>query len=129
VIDLEYLGRPSYLGLFAVLKPDLSLSPQLIEDLREKIRVDLSPRHVPHEILQVAAVPRTLTGKRLEVPLKKLLLGQAATAIVDRDAVANPESLEWFIAFANKRNSVVGLDTQSSDTLLTLRETPPTDPK
>jgi hypothetical protein len=70
-----------------------------------------------------------LTGKRLEVPLKKLLLGQAATAIVDRDAVANPESLEWFIAFANKRNSVVGLDTQSSDTLLTLRETPPTDPK
>jgi len=105
VIDLEYLGRPSYLGLFIVLRAGCSLTPQLIDDLRQRIKDDLSPRHLPNEILQVNAVPRTLTGKKLEVPVKKLLLGQAAAAVLNRDAVANPESLEWFIEFARQRNS------------------------
>jgi acetoacetyl-CoA synthetase len=66
--------------------------------------VALSPRHVPNEILSVPSVPRTLTGKKLEVPIKKLLLGQPIEKVVTRDALANPASLDWYVQFAATRS-------------------------
>jgi acetoacetyl-CoA synthetase len=104
VVDLEYLGRESWMALFVVLKPGHVLDTELDERLRKAIRVALSPRHVPNEILVVPSVPRTLTGKKLEVPIKKLLLGQPLEKVVTRDALANPASLDWYVQFASTRS-------------------------
>jgi acetoacetyl-CoA synthetase len=105
VVDLEYLGRESWMALFVVLKPGNELDAALDDRLRKAIRVALSPRHVPNEILAVPAVPKTLTGKKLEVPIKKLLLGQPIEKVVTRDALANPASLDWFVQFAAARSA------------------------
>ena len=105
VVDLEYLGRESWMALFVVLKPGHVLDQALDDRLRKAIRVALSPRHVPNEILAVPSVPRTLTGKKLEVPIKKLLLGQPLEKVVTRDALANPASLDWYVQFAAKRSA------------------------
>jgi acetoacetyl-CoA synthetase len=102
-IDLEYLGRPSYLGLFVVLREGLVLTDPLARELKERIKKALSPRHTPDEVLQIAAVPRTLTGKKLEVPIKRLLLGHSANKVLNLGAVANPESVDWFLALASRR--------------------------
>ena len=103
VVDLEYLGRESWMALFVVLAPGQVLDAALEDRLRKSIRVALSPRHVPNEILAVPSVPRTLTGKKLEVPIKKLLLGQPLEKVVPRDALANPASLDWYVQFAAAR--------------------------
>jgi acetoacetyl-CoA synthetase len=103
VVDLEFLGRESYMPLFVVLRPGHELTPQLEATLRERIKVALSARHVPNEIFQVTEIPRTLSGKKMELPVKKLLLGHALDKIANPDAMANPGSLQWFIDFAARR--------------------------
>ena len=103
VVDLEYLGRDSYLALFVVLREGTTLTAELERRLKESIRVAISPRHVPNEILAVPGVPRTLTGKKLELPIKKLLLGHPVDRVVARDAMANPAALDWFLDFARRR--------------------------
>ena len=100
VVDLEYLGRDPYLALFVVLRANLELSDQFRQQLRDALRGALSPRHVPTEILQVPEVPRTLTGKKLEVPVRRLLLGHDIDKVVSRDALANPASLDWYVEFS-----------------------------
>jgi acetoacetyl-CoA synthetase len=105
VVDLEYLGRESWMALFVVLKPGHVLDQALEDRLRKAIRVALSPRHVPNEILAVPSVPRTITGKKLEVPIKRLLLGQPLEKVVSRDALANPASLDWYVQFAATRSA------------------------
>jgi len=103
VVDLEYLGRDSYMPLFVVLRPGLSLDTGLRQRLQAAIRTALSPRFVPDDIFQVAEVPRTLSGKKQELPIKKLLLGQPIDQVLNRDAMANPACLDWYIAFAQQR--------------------------
>jgi acetoacetyl-CoA synthetase len=100
VVDLEYLGRDSYMPLFIVLRPGCRLDTQLKERINNEIRVRLSARHTPNEIFEVPAIPRTLTGKKLELPVKKLLLGSAADKVLNRDAMVDPAAIDWFIAFA-----------------------------
>ncbi|KJK25760.1 acetoacetyl-CoA synthetase [Burkholderiaceae bacterium 16] len=100
VVDLEYLGRDSYMPLFVVLREGAVLDDALRDIMRARIRSALSSRHVPNEILQVPGVPRTLSGKKMEVPVKKLLLGHAPDKIANRDAMANPETLDWYFAYA-----------------------------
>lgn len=102
VVDLEYLGRESYMPLFVVLRPENILTDELKSQLVARIRNALSSRHVPNEIIQVDEIPHTLTGKKLELPVKKLLLGKALEGVVNLDAVANPKSLEYFVAFAQR---------------------------
>ncbi|MDX9969800.1 MAG: acetoacetate--CoA ligase, partial [Hydrogenophaga sp.] len=103
VVDLEYLGRPSYMPLFVVLRPGLTLDEALRERIRQVVRESLSPRFVPDEIVQVAEVPRTLSGKKQELPIKKLLLGQPLEKVINREAMANPGCLDWYVAFAAQR--------------------------
>ncbi|MDP1692722.1 MAG: acetoacetate--CoA ligase [Burkholderiaceae bacterium] len=103
VVDLEYLGRDSWMPLFVVLRPGQVLDAALTERIEAAIRTALSARHVPNEVIAVAEVPRTLTGKKLEVPVKKLLLGQPADKVANRDAMANPDSLDWFVELARRR--------------------------
>jgi acetoacetyl-CoA synthetase len=87
--------------LFVVLRDDVRLTDDLAASLRERIRSDCSPRHVPDEIHQIDEVPRTLSGKSLEVPVKRILLGQPAAEVVSRDALANPEALAYFERLAS----------------------------
>jgi acetoacetyl-CoA synthetase len=103
VVDLEYLGKESYMPLFVVLRNGEALSADLVARLRERIKQALSARHVPNDIFAVPAIPRTLSGKKLELPIKKLLLGQPLEKVVNRDTLANPESLSWFSAFSERR--------------------------
>jgi acetoacetyl-CoA synthetase len=103
VVDLEYLGRESYMPLFVVLRPGLVLDDALKGRLNNAIKTALSPRFVPDAIFQVPEIPRTLTGKKQELPIKKLLLGQPLEKVVNKDTMANPASLEWFVALAKER--------------------------
>ncbi|HEX9719536.1 MAG TPA: acetoacetate--CoA ligase [Ramlibacter sp.] len=105
VVDLEYLGRESYMPLFVVLRPGVALDEAVKGRINEAIRTALSPRFVPNEVFQVAEIPRTLSGKKQELPIKKLLLGQPLEKVVNKDAMANPGCLDWYVAFANERLS------------------------
>jgi len=103
VVDLEYLGRDSYMPLFVVLREGLVLDAALRQRLNDAIKVALSPRFVPDEIFQVAEIPRTLSGKKQELPIKKLMLGQPIEKVVNKDAMANPACLDWYVALAAQR--------------------------
>ena len=103
VVDLEYLGRESYMPLFVVLRPGHALDDALRARINAAIRTALSPRFVPDDIFAVAEVPRTLSGKKQELPIKKLLLGQPLEKVVNQDAMANPGCLDWYVAFAARR--------------------------
>jgi acetoacetyl-CoA synthetase len=100
VVDLEYLGRDPYMPLFLVLRPGYELDRALVARINSEIQKQLSPRHVPSEVIVVPEIPRTLTGKKLELPVKNLMLGGAPDRVLSRDAVANPDSIDWFIRFA-----------------------------
>lgn len=103
VVDLEYLGRASYMPLFVVLREGVELNDALRQRITARIREALSARHVPDEIIAIAEVPRTLSGKKMELPIKKLLLGHPLEKVAHPDAMANPASLGWFVEFARRR--------------------------
>lgn len=100
VVDLEYLGRPSFMPLFVVLAPGEVLDDALKSRIAQQIRTKASARHVPNEIYQVGEIPRTLTGKKMEVPVRKLLLGAAPDKVASADAMANPKSIGYFVRLA-----------------------------
>jgi acetoacetyl-CoA synthetase len=103
VVDLEFLGRESYMPLFVVLRQGTSLDDALRARINGEIKRALSARHVPNDIIAITEVPRTLSGKKMELPIKKLLLGTPVEHIANPDAMANPASLGWFVAFAQSR--------------------------
>jgi len=103
VVDLEYLGRESCMPLFVVLRDGVVLDDALRERIARAIRTSLSPRFVPDEVHQVAEIPRTLSGKKQELPIKKLLLGQPLEKVVNKEAMANPGCLDWYVALAARR--------------------------
>ena len=103
VVDLEYLGRESYMPLFVVLRPGLTLDDPMMAKINGAIRTALSPRFLPNEVLQVAEIPRTLSGKKQELPIKKLLLGQPLDKVINKEAMANPGCLDWYVEFARRR--------------------------
>lgn len=103
VVDLEYLGRESWMPLFVVLRPGVALTDELAQRMRTQIRIALSARHVPDAIIPVAEVPRTLTGKKMELPIKNLLLGKPIEKIANPDAMSNPGSLAFYREFAEER--------------------------
>jgi acetoacetyl-CoA synthetase len=105
VVDLEYLGRESYMPLFVVLREGVVLDDAVHTKIVEAIKTALSPRFVPNEIFQVAEIPRTLSGKKQELPIKKLLLGQPIEKVVNREAMANPGCLDWYISFSLRGGS------------------------
>jgi acetoacetyl-CoA synthetase len=103
VVDLEFLGRESYMPLFVVLRPGARLNDAMKDKIAGAIRHALSPRFLPDEILEAPEIPRTLSGKKQELPIKKLLLGQPLEKVVNKDAMANPACLDWYVAFARER--------------------------
>ena len=102
VVDLEFMGKKSYLPLFVVLADGAALDDELVARIRSGVREQLSPRHVPDDIFAVADIPRTFSGKKMEIPVRRLLLGQTEAAAVNRDTMANPDSIDWFVDFAER---------------------------
>jgi acetoacetyl-CoA synthetase len=100
VVDVPRAGRESWMALFVVLREEAKLDDDLRAAIARRVREDCSPRHVPDDVLAVAAVPRTLSGKVLEVPVKRILAGAAPERAASRDSLANPEALDWFVDFA-----------------------------
>ena len=88
--------------LFVVLGGGGRLDDDLIATIRRRIREDCSPRHVPDEIRQIAEVPRTLSGKVLEVPVKRILSGTDPEQAASRESLANPAALDYFVAMAGE---------------------------
>ncbi len=105
VVDLEYLGRESYMPLFVVLREGLVLDDAVRRRITDSIKTALSPRFVPNEVFQVAEIPRTLSGKKQELPIKKLLLGQPLEKVINKEAMANPACLDWYVDFAARRQT------------------------
>jgi acetoacetyl-CoA synthetase len=102
VVDLEYLGRESYMPLFVVLREGFELDGAMTTKINAAIRTALSPRFLPNAIFQVSEIPRTLSGKKQELPIKKLLLGQPLEKVINQEAMANPGCLRWYIDFAER---------------------------
>jgi acetoacetyl-CoA synthetase len=96
VVDTGQLGADGRLILYVVPAPGCELDDDLVARLKAALRTQLSPRHVPDEIHQVPGVPRTLSGKKLEVPVRRILLGTPVAEAADPDALANPEVLALF---------------------------------
>ncbi len=102
VVDLPRPDTDGWMPLFVVLQDDASLDDDLRGRIRKRIREDCSPRHVPDEIKQIASVPRTLSGKVLEVPVKRILMGTPAEEAASRESLANPEALDYFVELADE---------------------------
>ncbi|MFT3866360.1 MAG: acetoacetate--CoA ligase [Solirubrobacterales bacterium] len=100
VVDLPREGTDGWIELFVVLRDGASLDDELKKTLARRVRERCSPRHVPDEVHAIAAVPRTLSGKVTEVPVKRILSGADPAKVVSRDSLANPEALDYFVELA-----------------------------
>ena len=96
-------GTDGWMPLFVVLRDGSSLDDDLVAEIRRRIREDCSPRHVPNEVKAIPEVPRTLSGKVLEVPVKRILTGTPVDQAASRESLANPQSLDYFVEMATER--------------------------
>jgi acetoacetyl-CoA synthetase len=103
IVNLDLPGGRFFMPMFVKLAPGLVLDDALTKRINDTLREQCSPRHVPDRLYQVEAVPYTLTGKKLEVPVRRILMGFDVSKAVSRDAMMNPASIDWFIDFARER--------------------------
>jgi len=103
VIGAELADGDYFMPLFVTLAPGAELTGELVRRISQDIRERVSPRHVPDEVVAVPEIPMTITGKKLEVPIKRLLQGVPPERAVNRATVANPAALDWFIDYARAR--------------------------
>jgi acetoacetyl-CoA synthetase len=100
VVDVPKPGTDGWMPLFVVLRDGLELDEAMPREIARRVRERCSPRHVPDQVFQIAEVPRTLSGKVLEVPVKRILMGTDPAKAVSRDSLANPAALDYFVAMA-----------------------------
>lgn len=100
IIDLEFRGRESFLPLFVVLREDAELTDDLQKRIKAALRKEVSPRHAPDAIIPIDEVPYTLSGKKMEVPIRKILLGIDVEKAANVGAMRNPESIQFFKDYA-----------------------------
>jgi acetoacetyl-CoA synthetase len=101
-VDIPRPGTEGWMPLFVVLADGMALDRGLEGEIKRRIREQCSPRHVPNEVFQIAEVPRTLSGKVLEVPVKRILTGTPPDQAASRDSLANPGSLDYFVELSEK---------------------------
>ncbi len=102
-IDLEGTEDGARMILFIATAAGKKLDAELEARIRKKIRTDLSPRHVPDEVIQVPSVPKTLNGKKLEVPIKRLLMGADPNRVINKDSLADPASIDFYLELVKAR--------------------------
>ena len=100
IVNLDLPGGKFFMPLFVKLKDGLTLDESVKEKIRTRLRQEYSPRHVPDKIYQVADIPYTLTGKKMEVPVRRILMGVPPEKVANRDAVANPHAIDIFVEYA-----------------------------
>jgi acetoacetyl-CoA synthetase len=100
VVDVPRPGTEGWMPLFIVLREGAELDDELRREIARRIREQCSPRHVPDEVFEIAEVPRTLSGKVLEVPVKRILMGTPVEKAASRDSLANPAALDYFTEMA-----------------------------
>jgi acetoacetyl-CoA synthetase len=105
VVDVPRPGTEGWMPLFVVLTEGATLDDDLVAEIKRRIRELCSPRHVPDAVYAIAEVPRTLSGKALEVPVKRILTGTAPEQAASRDSLANPASLDYFVELAGNLDS------------------------
>ncbi|HWA55043.1 MAG TPA: acetoacetate--CoA ligase [Solirubrobacterales bacterium] len=105
VVDVPRPGAESWMPLFVVLREGAEMSDELRKEIARRVRERCSPRHVPDEVFVIAEVPRTLSGKVLEVPVKRILMGTPAEQAASRDSLANPAALDYFTEMAGRREA------------------------
>lgn len=104
VVNLELSGGRHYMPLFVTLMPGAVLDEELKQQINQTLKTTYSPRHVPDEIIEAPDIPYTISGKKLEAPVKKILLGFPLQKAANTGAMRNPESLDFFVAFAQQHN-------------------------
>ncbi|HET8956662.1 MAG TPA: acetoacetate--CoA ligase [Solirubrobacterales bacterium] len=102
VVDVPRPGTDGWMPLFVVMRDGAELDDGLPREIARRVREQCSPRHVPDEVFAIDEVPRTLSGKALEVPVKKILMGTPVEKAASRDSLANPRSLDYFVAMAKR---------------------------
>lgn len=100
IVDVPREGEESWMPLFVVLREGEELTDDLVAQIKRAVRERCSPRHVPSDVIAIAEVPRTLSGKALEVPVKRILMGADPASTTSLQAMANPEALQPFVALA-----------------------------
>jgi acetoacetyl-CoA synthetase len=103
VVDVPRPGTEGWMPLFVVLREGVELDDEVEAEIKRRIREQCSPRHVPDEVFQIQEVPRTLSGKVLEVPVKRILMGTPPDQAASRDSLANPGTLDYFVELAASR--------------------------
>ncbi len=103
IVNLDLPHGKFFMPLFVKLKDGLTLDESITEKIRATLRREYSPRHVPDRIYQVESIPFTLTGKKMEVPVRKILMGVSPEKAANRDAVANPHALDYFVDYARRQ--------------------------
>jgi acetoacetyl-CoA synthetase len=107
IVCLDLSGGRFFMPLFVKLKAGHVLDEAMQARICDRLRHEYSPRHVPDRIYPVELIPLTLTGKKMEVPVRKLLLGMAPEKAANRDSMAVPAALDYFIRFAAERRDYV----------------------
>ncbi|PKO28706.1 MAG: acetoacetate--CoA ligase [Betaproteobacteria bacterium HGW-Betaproteobacteria-5] len=102
VVCCELPGGNFFMPLFVSLKPGVVLDAALVAAITSRLRADCSPRHVPDRMYAIDAVPYTLTAKKMEVPVRKILMGTPLEKAASRDAMKNPEAIDYFVRFAEE---------------------------
>ena len=100
IVNLELSGGRHYMPLFVKLKEGAEVTDELKKNIVQLLRQQCSPRHVPDDIIAVPDSPYTISGKKMEAPVKKILMGMAVDKTLNRDAMRNPESLQFFMEFS-----------------------------
>jgi acetoacetyl-CoA synthetase len=100
IVNLEQEEGKHYMPLFVKMKPDNKLNEDIKYKINNQLKTEYSPRHVPDEIIEVQDIPYTISGKKMEAPIKKILLGMPLEKSINFDAMRNPESVDFFIRFA-----------------------------
>jgi acetoacetyl-CoA synthetase len=101
VVNLDRPGGGFFMPLFVTLAPGQVLDDRLRAAIRQRLRTEYTPRHVPDAIIEVPAIPVTLTGKKMEVPVRRILAGTPPAQAANPSAMANPDSLDVFAALAS----------------------------
>jgi acetoacetyl-CoA synthetase len=109
---IVHLEGQDELLLFVVLRPGVELDDELEARIKGALRTSLSPRHAPDTVVAVPSIPRTLTGKKLEVPVKRILTGAAVSDVAASDTLVDPASIEPFAAYARSRAHPKGKESE-----------------
>ena len=103
IVNLELSGGRDYMPLFVLLNENEPLTDDLKKKIKNTLRSEYSPRHVPDDIIEVPDIPYTISGKKLEAPVKKILLGKPVEKAANKDSMRNPGSLGFYIDFAKTK--------------------------